>query len=91
MTTLIECRPPDRGKTTADVRALKTNQHGAWSSWDYAVIDTALEIVGEQPAEAVDLRSGHRTSAELLRIGKSGGRIDLAERTPGGFAGYTQT
>jgi hypothetical protein len=32
MTTLIECRPPDRWKTTADVRALATNQHGAWRS-----------------------------------------------------------
>jgi hypothetical protein len=30
MTTLIECRPPDRGKTTADVRALTANQHGIW-------------------------------------------------------------
>jgi len=91
MTTLIECRPPDRGKATAGVRALTTNQHGAWSSGDYVVIGTKLQIVGEQLAEALDLRPGHRTSAALRRVGKSGGRINLAKRTPGGFVGHTQT
>jgi hypothetical protein len=60
-------------------------------SEDDAAIGTTLQIVDEQLAEAMDLRSGHRTSVALRRVGKSGGRIDLAKRTPGGFIGQTQT
>jgi ubiquinone/menaquinone biosynthesis C-methylase UbiE len=39
-----------------DFNALKTRQQTAWASGDYAVIGTTLQIVGEQLAEACDLR-----------------------------------
>jgi len=43
-----------------DFEALKTRQHGAWSSGDYAVVGTTLQIVGEELCEALDLRAGQR-------------------------------
>jgi len=39
-----------------DLAALKTRQQAAWASGDYAVVGTTLQIVGEQLAEALDLR-----------------------------------
>ncbi len=39
-----------------DLNAVKTRQQAAWASGDYAVIGTTLQIVGEQLAEACDLR-----------------------------------
>lgn len=41
-----------------DLAAVKQRQHGAWSSGDYAVVGTTLQIVGEQLCEAIDLRAG---------------------------------
>jgi ubiquinone/menaquinone biosynthesis C-methylase UbiE len=38
-----------------DFNALKTRQQTAWSSGDYAVVGTTLQIVGEQLAEACEL------------------------------------
>ena len=39
-----------------DLAAIKSRQQTAWASGDYAVIGTTLQIVGEQLAEACDLR-----------------------------------
>ncbi len=39
-----------------DLNALKTKQQAAWASGDYAVVGTTLQIVGEDLAEACDLR-----------------------------------
>lgn len=41
----------------AQFAALKVRQRGVWSSGDYAVVGTTLQIVGEQLCEAVDLRA----------------------------------
>jgi len=41
-----------------DLNALKARQHGAWSSGDYAIVGTTLQIVGEELCEALDIRSG---------------------------------
>ena len=41
-----------------DLSAVKQRQQGAWSSGDYAVVGTTLQIVGEQLCEALDLRPG---------------------------------
>ena len=54
-----------------DLEALKARQQGAWSSGDYAVVGTTLQIVGEELCEALDIRSGqkvvlHYTSWEQI-------------------------
>src|SRR5580692_5411192 len=40
-----------------DLNALKARQHGAWSSGDYAIVGTTLQIVGEELCEALDIRA----------------------------------
>jgi ubiquinone/menaquinone biosynthesis C-methylase UbiE len=57
-----------------DLSALKTRQHGAWSSGDYAIVGTTLQIVGEQLCEALDLRSG----SKVLDVAAGNGNATLA-------------
>lgn len=57
-----------------DVAALKTRQHAAWGSGDYAVIGTTLQIVGETLAEAADLRTDER----VLDVAAGNGNATLA-------------
>jgi SAM-dependent methyltransferase len=57
-----------------DLSALKTRQHGAWSSGDYAVVGTTLQIVGEELCEAMDLRAGHK----VLDVAAGNGNATLA-------------
>ncbi len=71
MTTIIECRPE---AATPDLKAIKTKQQAAWSSGDYAVVGTTLQIVGEQLAEALDLRAGQK----VLDIAAGNGNATLA-------------
>jgi ubiquinone/menaquinone biosynthesis C-methylase UbiE len=71
MTTIIECRP---SAATPDLKAIKTKQQVAWSSGDYAVVGTTLQIVGEQLAEALDLRAGQK----VLDIAAGNGNVTLA-------------
>jgi ubiquinone/menaquinone biosynthesis C-methylase UbiE len=59
---------------TPDLGALKARQQGAWSSGDYAVIGTTLQIVGEELCEALDLRSGER----VLDVAAGNGNVSLA-------------
>ena len=40
-----------------DFAAVKSRQHGAWSSGDYAIVGTTLQIVGEELCEALDIRA----------------------------------
>jgi ubiquinone/menaquinone biosynthesis C-methylase UbiE len=63
----------DRGGSL-DLRALKTRQHGAWSSGDYAVVGTTLQIVGEELCEALDLRPGEK----VLDVAAGNGNVTLA-------------
>ena len=42
----------------SELAALKTRQQAAWSSGDYAVVGTTLQIVGEQLCETVGLPPG---------------------------------
>ncbi|MEN3289855.1 MAG: hypothetical protein V7634_4155 [Bradyrhizobium sp.] len=60
--------------TPADLSALKTRQHGAWSSGDYAIVGTTLQIVGEALCEALDLRAGQR----VLDVAAGNGNATLA-------------
>ena len=59
---------------TADLVTVKGRQQAAWSSGDYAVIGTTLQIVGEMLCEAVDLRSGQR----VLDVAAGNGNATLA-------------
>ncbi len=57
-----------------DLAALKTHQQAAWSSGDYAIIGTTLQIVGEELCEALDLRSGRK----VLDVAAGNGNVTLA-------------
>jgi ubiquinone/menaquinone biosynthesis C-methylase UbiE len=57
-----------------DLGALKTRQKVAWSSGDYAVVGTTLQIVGEQLCEALDLRSVQK----VLDVAAGNGNVSLA-------------
>ncbi|MGB3429508.1 MAG: class I SAM-dependent methyltransferase [Burkholderiaceae bacterium] len=54
--------------------AVKARQRLAWSSGDYAVVGTTLQIVGEDLCEALDLRSGQR----VLDVAAGNGNASLA-------------
>jgi len=60
--------------TTTDLIALKGRQKIAWASGDYAVIGTTLQIVGEQLAEACDIRFDER----VLDVAAGNGNATLA-------------
>lgn len=74
MTTSIECYPPVTAIPTLNLKALKTKQQAAWSSGDYAVVGTTLQIIGEQLAEAMDLRAGQA----VLDVAAGNGNATLA-------------
>ena len=57
-----------------DIAALKSRQQAAWSSGDYAVIGTTLQIVGESLAEACDLRFDEK----VLDVAAGNGNATLA-------------
>jgi ubiquinone/menaquinone biosynthesis C-methylase UbiE len=57
-----------------DLGVLKTRQHVAWSSGDYALIGTTLQIVGEDLCEALDVRSGQK----VLDVAAGNGNVALA-------------
>jgi ubiquinone/menaquinone biosynthesis C-methylase UbiE len=71
MTTIIDCRPE---AATPDLKAIKTKQQAAWSSGDYAVVGATIQLVGEQLAEAMDLRAG----AKVLDVAAGNGNFTLA-------------
>ena len=60
--------------TSPDLVALKARQQTAWASGDYAVIGTTLQIVGEQLAEACDLRFDEH----VLDVAAGNGNATLA-------------
>jgi SAM-dependent methyltransferase len=59
---------------TTDLAAVKQKQRAAWSSGDYAVVGTTLQIVGESLCEAVDLRAGEK----VLDVAAGNGNATLA-------------
>lgn len=44
--------------TTIDLAAVKSRQQAAWTTGNYAVVRTTLQIVGESLCEALDLCFG---------------------------------
>lgn len=59
---------------TVDFAAVKARTHAAWSSGDYAVVGTTLQIVGENLCEALDVRAGQR----VLDVAAGNGNVSLA-------------
>ena len=57
-----------------DLAAVKTRQQVAWSTGNYAVVGTTLQIVGENLCEALDLRS----DARVLDVAAGNGNATLA-------------
>ena len=71
--TLVAARP-ESTTTQPDLAAVKARQQGAWSSGDYAVVGTTLQIVGEELCEALDIRAGQK----VLDVAAGNGNISLA-------------
>lgn len=65
--------------------ALKQRQQAAWSTGNYAVVGTTLQIVGESLCEALDLRAG----ASVLDVAAGNGNATLAAARR--FADVTST
>src|ERR1700719_2104280 len=65
---------PLAAAATSDLTALKNRQQAAWSSGDYAVVGTTLQIVGEQLCETLDLRPG----SKVLDVAAGNGNVTLA-------------
>ncbi|WP_366555112.1 class I SAM-dependent methyltransferase [Aquibaculum sediminis] len=61
-------------RTPVDLTVVKSRQQGAWSSGDYAIVGTTLQIVGEELCEALDLRAGHK----VLDVAAGNGNVSLA-------------
>ena len=68
--TMNQSTPPAQ----PDLAAVKARQQGAWSSGDYAVVGTTLQIVGEELCEALDLRSHQK----VLDVAAGNGNVSLA-------------
>ena len=69
MSTVIATSSPD-----IDLVAVKNRQQAAWSTGNYAVVGTTLQIVGENLCEALDLRAGGR----VLDVAAGNGNATLA-------------
>jgi ubiquinone/menaquinone biosynthesis C-methylase UbiE len=65
---------PTIAAPAVDLTAVKNKQQLAWSSGDYAVIGTTLQIVGESLCEALDLRAGEH----VLDVAAGNGNATLA-------------
>src|SRR5260370_39789537 len=70
---------------TVDLATIKGRQQLAWSSGDYAIVGTTLQIVGETLCEAIDLRSNQR----VLDVAAGNGNATLAAARR--FADVTST
>lgn len=73
METMLD-KSPAPATPAPDLVALKGRQQAAWSSGDYAVVGTTLQIVGEMLCEAVDLRA----SETVLDVAAGNGNATLA-------------
>jgi ubiquinone/menaquinone biosynthesis C-methylase UbiE len=57
-----------------DLAVIKARQQAAWSSGNYAVVGTTLQIVGEELCEALDLGAGRK----VLDVAAGNGMVSLA-------------
>ena len=70
LATPIQPAPP----LVPNLAQVKAGQRAAWSSGDYAVVGTTLQIVGEELCEALDLRAGQK----VLDVAAGNGNASLA-------------
>ena len=59
---------------TPDLAAVKAKQQATWSSGNYALIGSTLQIVGEELCEAIDLKPG----ASVLDVAAGNGNATIA-------------
>ena len=69
MATIVAAAP-----ASPSLAAVKSKQQAAWSTGNYAVVGTTLQIVGEQLCEALDLRAGQA----VLDVAAGNGNAALA-------------
>ena len=69
MSAVVSTSPP-----AVDLAAVKARQQAAWSTGNYAVVGTTLQIVGENLCEALDLRA----DARVLDVAAGNGNATLA-------------
>src|SRR3954471_23262853 len=75
--------------TTVDFESVKSRQQVTWSSGNYAVIGTTLQITGESLCEAIDVSAGQH----VLDVAAGNGNASLAaarrgcEGTANGYVG----
>jgi ubiquinone/menaquinone biosynthesis C-methylase UbiE len=74
--SLVATRSPKQEPTpvSPDLEVIKTRQRVAWSSGNYAVVGSTLQIVGEELCEALDLRAGRK----VLDVAAGNGMASLA-------------
>ena len=72
--TPVPASTPDPQAVSADFVAVKQKQRIAWSTGDYAVIGTTLQIVGENLCESLDLRADQH----VLDVAAGNGNATLA-------------
>jgi ubiquinone/menaquinone biosynthesis C-methylase UbiE len=74
MASTTTARQTSTSTASPDLSALKIRQQAAWSSGNYAVVGTTLQIVGEQLCETLDLRPG----SKVLDVAAGNGMVTLA-------------
>ncbi|HVW29851.1 MAG TPA: class I SAM-dependent methyltransferase [Polyangiaceae bacterium] len=79
MTHVVAC-PPDQSAPPeiVDLAAVKARQQATWSSGDFALIGTTLQIVGESLCEAADLGAG--SSVLDVACGNGNATLSAAHR-----------
>lgn len=74
MTTTTTIDPVPTAGPTPDLAAIKTRQQATWSSGDYHMIGTQIQIVSEMLVEALDVHSTER----VLDVATGSGNAALA-------------
>ena len=64
---------PETAPVSPDLEVIKTRQRVAWSSGNYAIVGTTLQIVGEELCEALDVRAGRK----VLNVASENGMATL--------------
>jgi SAM-dependent methyltransferase len=72
--TAAQTTPSPAPTAAPDLAALKARQQAAWSSGNYAIVGSTLQIVGEELCEALDLKSG----SKVLDVAAGNGMASLA-------------